>query len=460
MKAFSLLINETLVRFPVDASSGKFDPWLAKSWSVSDDGKTWTFKLQENVKFHDGTPFNAEAVKFTFDRLKDPNVAATEAVGRIKVLDHVDVVDTNTVNFVTKTPYSDFVLGLVDPGTAIVSPTAVQKMAAVADFGKFPIGTGPYKFAEWQGTEAAVAVPNPDYWGPDKAKLERVVIKNIPETGAIIAGLEAGEIDYFANVAPAFYDRLKANPKLDVTANDASAAYIMGVLTVKEPFSDVRVRQALMHAVDRDTICKTILKGLAIPQTSPLWPGNPFRVEQTPYEYNPDKAKQLLKDAGYANGFSCAILFSNFAPQPDICQVYAEAYSDVGIQVDLQQRTDAVWGQLVRAKDNARDLFLQSKGGIGTDFNLNRLYSDELLDEDNRGRWVNPRVQELLPKARASFNDTERAQIYAEIQKIVWEGIPELFGWHQKVLVAKKKEVQGERLFPWYMIYFDKMFKA
>jgi ABC-type transport system substrate-binding protein len=348
---------------------------------------------------------------------------------------------------------------MVDPGTAIVSPTAAQK-GAVADFGRAPVGTGPYKFVEWQGTEAAVAAPNGDYWGPQKALMEKITLKAIPEAGAMIAGLEAGEIDYVSAVAPAYYDRLKQNARLKVSTHTPSASYIMGVLTVKEPFSDVRVRQALMHAVDRDVICKTILKGLAVPQTSPLWPGNPFRVEQTPYNYDPAKAKQLLQEAGYGNGFKMAILFSNFAPQPDCCQAYAEYYKQVGIEVDLQQREDAVWGQLVRAKDNARDLFLQSKGGIGTDFNLNRLYSDELIDEDNRGRWLNPRVLELLPKARASFNDTERAQMYTEIQKIVWEGIPELFGWHQKVLVAKKKEVQGERFFPWYMIYFDKMFKA
>src|SRR4051812_34375961 len=159
-KAMSLLMMETLVKYD-DPQNPKFVPWLAKSWTTSGDGKTWTVKLQENVKFHDGTPFNAEAVKYTYDRLKDPKTAATEAVARLGVLDHVDVVDATTVNFVTKAPYADFVLALTDPGTAIVSPTAAQK-GQVADFGRNPVGTGPYKFVEWQGTEAAVAVPNGD----------------------------------------------------------------------------------------------------------------------------------------------------------------------------------------------------------------------------------------------------------------------------------------------------------
>ncbi|MFN8525679.1 MAG: ABC transporter substrate-binding protein [Chloroflexota bacterium] len=457
-KALSLLMTETLVRYD-DPQNPKFVPWLAKSWTTSQDGKTWTVKLQENVKFHDGTPFNAEAVKFTYDRLKDPKVAATEAVGRIQILDRVDVVDTNTVNFVTKQPYADFVLALTDPGTAIVSPTAAQK-GAVADFGRAPVGTGPYKFAEWKGTEAAIAVPNGDYWGPQKALMERVTLRVIPEAGAMIAGLEAGEIDYVSSVAPAFYDRLKANNKLKVSTHTPSAAYIMGVLTVKKPFDDVRVRQALMYAVDRDTIIKTILKGLALPATSPLWPGNPYRVEQTPYNYDPAKAKQLLKDAGYGNGFKMAILFSNFAPQPDACQAYAEYYSQVGIEVDLQQREDAVWGQLVRAKDNVRDLFLQSKGGIGTDFNLNRLYSSQLIDEDNRGRWVDPRIEEMLPKGRETFNDAERAKIYAEIQKIVWENVPELFAWHPQTVIAQKPEVQGTVFMPWAITYLHGVNKS
>jgi ABC-type transport system substrate-binding protein len=450
-KAMSLLMMETLVKFD-DPENPKFVPWLAKSWTTSQDGKTWTVKLQENVKFHDGTPFDAEAVKFTYDRLKDPKVAATEAVARLGILERVDAVDATTVNFVTKQPYADFVLAMTDPGTAIVSPTAAQK-GAVADFGRAPVGTGPYKFVEWQGTEAAVAVPNGGYWGPQKALMERITLKAIPEAGAMIAGLEAGEIDYISSVAPAYYDRLKGNSKLRISTHTPSAAFIMGVLTVKQPFDDVRVRQALMYAVDRDTIIKTILKGLAVPSTSPLWPGNPYRVEQTPYNYDPAKAKQLLNEAGYGNGFKMAILFSGFAPQPDICQAYGEYYSQVGIEVDLQQREDAVWAQLVRAKDNARDVFLQSKGGIGTDFNLNRLYSGQFLDEDNRGRWVDPRIEELLPKGRESFVDADRAKIYAEIQKIVWENVPELFAWHPQTVIAQKTEVQGAVFMPWAITY-------
>jgi ABC-type transport system substrate-binding protein len=457
-KAMSLLMMETLVKFD-DPANPKFVPWLAKSWTTSQDGKTWTVKLQENVKFHDGTPFNAEAVKFTYDRLKDPKVAATEAVARLGILEKVDVVDATTVNFVTKQPYADFVLALTDPGTAIVSPTAAQK-GAVADFGRAPVGTGPYKFAEWQGTEAAIAVPNGDYWGPQKALMEKVVLKVIPEAGAMIAGLEAGEIDYISSVAPTYVDRLKGNAKLRVSTHTPSAAYIMGVLTVKKPFDDVRVRQALMYAVDRDTIIKTILKGLAVPSTSPLWPGNPFRVEQQPYNYDPAKAKQLLTEAGYGSGFKMAILFSGFAPQPDICQAYGEYYSQVGIEVDLQQREDAVWAQLVRAKDNDRDLFLQSKGGIGTDFNLNRLYSGQFLDEDNRGRWVDPRIEDLLPKGRESFVDADRAKIYAEIQKIVWENVPELFAWHPQTVIAQKTEVQGAVFMPWAITYLHGVTKS
>lgn len=163
---------------------------------------------------------------------------------------------------------------------------------------------------------------------------------------------------------------------------------------------------------------------------------------------------------GYGNGFKMAILFSNYAPQPDCCQAYAEYYSQVGIEVDLQQREDAVWAQLARAHDNARDLFLQSKGGIGTDFNLNRLYSDQFIDEDNRGRWVDPRVLELLPKGRESFDPNVRQQVYTEIQKIVWENVPELFGWHPATVVAQKTEVQGAVLMPWSITYLQNVSKA
>ena len=155
-----------------------------------------------------------------------------------------------------------------------------------------------------------------------------------------------------------------------------------------------------------------------------------------------------------------AILYSNYAPQPDCCQAYAEYYQQVGIEVDLQQREDAVWATLVRAKDNARDLFLQSKGGIGTDFNLNRLYSGQFLDEDNRGRWVDPRIEEMLPKGRESFDNNERQKIYTEMQKIIWENVPELFGWHPSTVVAMKNEVQGVDIMPWAITYLRGVTKA
>jgi ABC-type transport system substrate-binding protein len=447
-RALQLLINETLITLDDNTQNPKYVPNLAKSWSTSQDGKTWTFKLQENVKFTDGTPLDAAAVKYSFERLMDPKTVATQGIARTKILDRVDAVDSTTVNFVTKQPYSEFLLALVDSGTAIVSPTAAQK-GAVADYGKMPVGSGPYKFAEWQGADTAIAVPNPNYWGPKKARLERIVLKQVPEAGAIVAGLQAGEIDYTNSIPPALFSNLQGNPKLKVSAVSTTATHIMGVLTTKKPFDDVRVRQAMMYAVDRDTICKTIMRGLAVPQTSPLWPGNQFRVEEPPYNFDQARAKDLLNQAGYGSGFKCAILYSNFTPSAELCQAYGEYLGQVGIDIDLQQRDDAVWSQLVRAHDDARDLFLQAKSGIGTDFNLNRLYSGQLIDEDNRGRWTNPRIEELLPKGRESFDDAERAKIYTEIQKIAWDNVPELFGWHPQTILAMGANVEGLVYQPW-----------
>jgi len=435
-KSFAMLIMERLVE-PAGPDDLSIVPKLATAWEVADDATTWTFTLREGVVFHDGEPFNAEAVVYSLERMRDPDVGGTE-VTRISILDTAEATDELTVTLKTKTPYAEFLLNLSDPAVLMFSPTWAAARDT-ADYGREPVGTGPFKFDRWLGPEEAVVVPFENYWG-EPPKVGRIIGRQIPDAGALVAALEAGEVDVTMDVPPSEVERLRSNPDLVVTEWDGSSTNTMGCLTTKEPFNHVPVRKALNHAIDKQTICDTIFSGLARPTTTPLYPGNMYRVELGPYEYNPELARELLAEAGYPDGFNTKILLPSTSPTMEACQAIAQYFEAIGVKAELQIVEDAVWSQLVRAHDDERDLFYQAKSGIGVDYNLNRLYSDEYIDEDNRGRWVNERVLELLDLGRKTFDEDERQEIYGEIQQIIWEEAVEIFLWSRvNVVVANAK---------------------
>ena len=438
-KSFALLLMERLVE-PAGPEDLTTVPKLAISWEVADDGITWTFNLREDVVFHDGTPFNAEAVVFSIERMRDPDVGGTE-VTRISILDTIEATAEHTVTMTTKTPYAEFLLNLSDPAVLMFSPTWAADRSP-SDYGREPVGTGPYEFDEWLGPEEATVVPFEDYWG-EPANVGRITLRQIPDAGALVAALEAGEVDVTMDVPPTEVERLRGVSGLTVTEWEGSSTNTMGCLTTKEPYSNVSVRKALNYAIDKQTICDTIFSGLAYPTTTPLYPGNQYRVDQEPYEFNPDLARELLVEAGYPDGFETSILLPSTSPTMEACQAIANYYEEVGIRTELKIVEDAVWSQLVRAHDDERDLFYQSKSGIGVDYNLNRLYSDEYIDEDNRGRWVDQRVLDLLEEGRNTFDEEERAEIYAEIQKIIWEEAVEIFLWSRLNVVVTSSGIDN-----------------
>lgn len=438
-KSFAMLIMERLVE-PTGPDDPELIPKLATSWEVSDDGTIWTFELQQGVTFHDGTPFNAEAVKFSIDRMSDPDVGATE-VTRLLIVEDAEATEEHTVTITTRSTYPEFLLNLSDPAVLMFSPTWAADRSP-SDYGREPVGTGPFEFQEWLGPEEAAAVPYSDYWG-DQPNVGRIILRQIPDAGALVAAMEAGEVDVTMDVPPTEVDRLREVPELTISEFEGSSTNTLGCLTTKEPFSDVRVRQALNFAVDKQTICDTIFNGLASPTTTPLYPGNMYRIEPECYCYDPDRARELLAEAGYEDGFQTKILLPSTSPTMEACQAIAEYYADVGIEVDLNIVEDAVWSQLVRAGDDERDMFYQGKSGIGVDFNLNRLYSDEAIDEDNRGRWIDDRVLDLLDEGRNTFDEDERAEIYGDIQQIIWDEAVEIFLWSVINVVVTSSSVSG-----------------
>ena len=296
----------------LDPETQEFVPWLATSWETSEDGLSYTFHLREDVKFHDGTPFNAEAVKFNFDRVHNPDLTS-HATAPFGSYGSSEVLDEYTVKVNLVEPIAAF-LDYVSFSYRMVSPAAVEKWGD-ADFGRHPVGTGPYKFVEWVANDHIALEKNPDYnWAPKialhqgPAYLDQVNFRQIPESGTRIALLENGEIQVAVTVPAVEAQRLQEDPNFKLIVGYVPGVPFHFALNItKPPTDELAVRQAMNYGVDREAIVKTIYGayqtlGANTAAYNVLTP-NTFGYDATAalYDYNPEKAKQLLDEAGWVD---------------------------------------------------------------------------------------------------------------------------------------------------------------
>ncbi|MDH4208224.1 MAG: ABC transporter substrate-binding protein, partial [Anaerolineae bacterium] len=237
----------------IDANS-EVVPELAKDWDISEDGLTYTFYLEEGVTFHDGTPFNAEAVKFTFDRILDPDLGSMYS-GDYAMIDSVQVIDDSTVEFTLEYAYGPFLRRMAMTTAGILSPTAVEEWGE--DYSSHPVGAGPFKLEEWVSGERLVLVRNDDYWR-EPAKLERVNFSFVIEEQARVSALLAGDTDFETIIPPSLLSMVEADPNMVIERGPATMPEWVGFNVEKAPVDDVLVRKAISYAIDVDTIIEEI----------------------------------------------------------------------------------------------------------------------------------------------------------------------------------------------------------
>ena len=279
------------------------EPALAKSWEISKDGLTYTFHLREGVKFHDGSPFNAEAVKFTFDRMLDKNnpyhdTGPFPLSFFFSAIDTVTAVDDMTVQFKLKDPYAPFLSNLAYPTGLIVSPAAVKKYGK--DFGRHPSGTGAYKFESWEANSKVVVTRNADYWD-GAPSLEAVVFRPITDANTRVAEMLSGGLDVMVEVPPDSVKQFSGNDAFKVYEQAGPHVWFL-ILNAKEgPFKNKLIRQAANYAINKKALVDNVLQGTADIAAGPTPPAFAWAYNNTlkPYPYDPAKAKQLLKEAGY-----------------------------------------------------------------------------------------------------------------------------------------------------------------
>lgn len=432
-------IYDTLVWWGPD---GNYYPGLADSWEISDDGKTYTFHLRQGVKFHDGTPFNAEAVKYSFDRIGTAKTTIGKgAAGLMGSYETTEVVDDYTAKVHFKEPFAPFLNSASDAFLSIVSPTAVEKWGD-EEYGRHPVGTGPFIFKEWVAQDHIAVERNPDYnWAPEffnhsgAANLESITFRYIPDDTTRVASLENGETNFVSRVPELEIERLQSNSGIQVISGPTPMMPQSLLLNTKRPpLDDVRVRQALLYAVDQELLVETIFGDKTIPAHGPIGPANPFYwagVEEM-YPYDPEKATQLLTEAGWTPG-SDGVLVNKDGKRLEFLLLqpggpaltlrgweFVQAQlREIGADVKIEQLdSSAMFEKAVAGESDLSQL----QWGFSDPTGMNIMWNSK--NEGSGFNWAHIRdtkVDELLAAGDAATDAAERARIYEELQKYIMD---------------------------------------
>ncbi len=426
----------------------EIEPDLAMRWEISPDRLTWTFHLRPGVKFSDGTPLTAEAVKFTLERMLDRATAAPNRIYFAEIAG-IQVVDDLTLRITTSVPFPDLLFNLTQRGGNVLNPAVVRKWG-VKDYGQHPVGSGPFMLKEWQTGDRLAFEVNPHYWGP-KPKLRRIVYRPVPEASVRAAMLITGEADLAVKIEPEEIPNLDRNPNVKWSTEESTNAILLEILMDRKPFDDVRVRRALNMAIDREAIIKNVLRGLGTPHCSPVGLGVGVYIATFDcHKYDPAGAMRLLAEVGYSNGFDMELWASNgrYLKDRQVAEAVQGYLKAVGINARLTLREWAAHRNVWLAKD--RQVWMIGRAVPGADFTFTRLYTKAEWDKgaNNNTHFSDARVEDLARQGRVEFDVQKRKAIYRELQKIVWDAAPAIYLHLQKQLIAMRRNVQGLVVIP------------
>ena len=417
-------------------------PGLALSWENKDE-LTWEFKLRQGVKFHNGEDFDAEAVKFSLERIIDPDQAAPQA-SYLSTISSVDVIDSYTVQIITKAPDPILIPRLTKAVASIMPPKYVQEKGD--EFVSMnPVGTGPFKFVEWVKDDHLTLALNKEYWREPPA-FDTLIFKPIPNAAARTAALLAGDIDLLYNIPISQIEVVGQASNAKLVAVDITAGEYVGFNLKIEgsPLQDQRVRQALNYAIDVDAIIQGVLNGNATRRATPVTPLDFGYVELEPYPYDPEKAKELLAEAGYASGLSLVYdtPSGRYPMDKQVSEVVASMLEAVGIDVKLQVHE---WGAYLELFTNGQlgDLYLLGWGSIST-LDADAALYDELYCGKTYSTTCDKELDALLDQARSVVDPDTRMKLYEDIQRMMMDNPPWVFMYQEKQFYGMGDKVEWQ----------------
>jgi peptide/nickel transport system substrate-binding protein len=415
-------IYDTLI---VQNEQLELEPGLAESWEQIDD-LTWEFTIRQGVTFHDGSALTASDVAWTLDRLRDPETAAPAAF-LVGFIDQIEAVDDHTVRITTEGPFAPLLAHLAHTATSIMSEQAVTE--AGEDYGtEVVIGTGPFRFVSWETASQIVLERNDDWWGGEVLP-QQVIFRPITEGTVRAIELETGGIDIAYSLEPRDSQRMRDQPRINLYEVETLSTNYVGFNVQREPFDDVRVRQAINYALDAETIVDVIYEGQGIPASSPISP-QVFgaHTELEPYGYDPERARELLQEAGYGDGFSTTLWTNDNPLRIQIAEIAQAQLGEVGIDVDVQVLEWSTY--LADTAAGNHDMFILGWVTVtaDADYGLYALFhSSQFGSAGNRTFWAHDRVDELLELGRSTADPDQRAEYYREAQEIIAEEAPWIF---------------------------------
>jgi peptide/nickel transport system substrate-binding protein len=417
---------------------GTFSPMLAESWEISDDGREITFKLRQDVTFHDGSPFNADSVVFSYEAYTRPEVTypwATAADGVEKIDDYTVKVVRNEPNSLMLTFISGWSMIPVDWGGKTQQ-----------EFAERPIGTGPFMLDEWVKGDHLTVVANPNYWNKGYPKVERVVFRFLPESATRIAAVQTGEIDIAPRLTSEEAQSLLGVPGVQIIRYPVNRVYYLAFnnLTtgVGTPIEDANVRKAMAHAVDVQAIIDALFDGYATRAVGFVGPGDLGFDNAEPVPYDPDLAKQMLAEAGYPSGFAMDMACPDgaYSHINEVCQAIREQLNDVGITGDLSiMESNAYWD--LESKKELPPLFVDSWSSTTTE-SYGRL-EGALAKDETYANWYNEELGGLILDILTAFEVEERAQVYRDIQTHMREDPPFVYLYYPQAFEAITTRVQN-----------------
>lgn len=436
---------------------------IAESWTFSDDGLVWTFNLREDVKFHDGTPLTSEDVKFTYEAILHPDYTGIRATN-FKSVEKIEAPDPYTVEFHLKEPFAPLLtyLGFGILPKHIFEQTPIKDMKEnPANFE--PIGSGPYKFVEWVRGQHIILEANEDYYG-EGPYIEQVIIKFYQDEQVMLAALEKGDIDYMGSIPPDDVERVKAehSDRLDFVEVPANGYTYIGLKQTHPILSDKRVRKALMYGLNRQAIVDDILLGYGTVMNANIPPVSWAYAEGElePYEYNPEKAKQLLEEAGWVEGpdgirvkdgqrLSFTLVTDSGSKQYEsIIMLVQEDWEKIGVEMKPEFLEWSVLCSQYLDVAKFEAYMLDWSLGLDPDFYI-FFHTESGVDAEGNLRgfndveFSNPELDELLERGRKEMDQEERRKIYVEAQKIVNDELPYVFLFTRNYVAAIDKKIKG-----------------
>lgn len=450
-------VSEGVVRNIFDGlvtrdEKGEVVPLIAERWENSSPTE-WIFYLRDDVKFHDGTQLTADDVVFTFERIITPGAIAgntSPRQGLVGPLIGIEKLDDYSVRFIFESPYPIFLKML--PHQQIVPKAYIEKVGD-EEFANNPIGAGPFKFVEAKLDERIIVERFDDYYG-DVAKIKKLAFDVIPENSSRVAALQAGEVQRIHAITASLAEELKKNDNIQVKSVNGTRVAMMEMNVNIAPFDDIRVRQAMNHAIDMEKIVSSIFGDYAERLAGTMLPGSfAENTDLVPYEYDIEKAKSLLAEAGYADGFSVTI------DTGDEHKEVAEAVASELRKLNIDAKT-RIWDMGV-----LKDLLLNGERQMSvSDWGNGSMDPFDLLnpklktkDRGNYSQYSNARVDELLSLGETEIDEKVRAEYYKEAQQIIYDEAPWIFGYAVKEIEASVANLENWEVYPDGMFYLPKV---